>query len=504
MLLLLPLPASALDRSVDETFDGATAFVGGTVAGGVLSVTDGSAVLDLAGATAMTLSARLRLVDGEQVLLGGLALDYTLDGGVVLADSVLPFPDGHYAWEPDDTWVIEPSEEYWDSGNTLHCEVFFDDATNTWFLFWTGERGDAGYPYRSIGVATSDDGQNWTRYEGNPVLWVTMDTTTVDGIHVHMPTVVKEPAGTWHMYYSCYQNGVGHRVCHATSDDGFDWATQGVVVDQGAAGEFDEVSLRMPDVVITDDGTWHMLYNGTKGDEHYGPTGYATSTDGWTWTKHGAITADEWDLQGGGMYIGPYGVEQWWNCADVFCHSTANPTDLSAWTEDPSGVLFEKGWDWWNDGYVQSPSPWLVGGTWHMWFNAYTYDDDAHERIGHAQTVPVPGEWMDVALAWDGATLAATVNGATMTTAISSFESLEFSALGTAELDEVHVAWTVADEADTGTPSAGDSGGASGDSGEAPAGCGCHSSQARVTTMGVLAWVFGSWRRRSPLAAPRR
>ena len=38
--------------------------------------------------------------------------------------------------------------------------------------------------------------------------------------------------------------------------------------------------MRMPDVQIDEGGTWHMLYNGTDPEQHYGPTGYATSADG--------------------------------------------------------------------------------------------------------------------------------------------------------------------------------------------------------------------------------
>ena len=55
---------------------------------------------------------------------------------------------------------------------------------------------------------------------------------------------------------------------------------------------------------------------------------------------------------------------------------------------ETSVVVMEKGFADWSDGYLQAPSPWLVDTTWHMWFNAYTYDGDAGERIGLTAAAP--------------------------------------------------------------------------------------------------------------------
>lgn len=489
MLPILLLVSSALAGSYTDTFDvDAGAWTAGSVADGVLSVTDtlASYALPADAVAPVTVRAMVRLADGERLRLGPLELDYTDGGGVRLGAAALPFPDGHYAWVPDDEPMLPPGPDFWDGANVVHCEVFYDDDTATWFLYWSGEMAE-GYGYRQIGVATSTDGVTWTEYAANPVITIDYDRTTIDGIHVHMPTVVKDTTDTFHMYYACYQNDVGNRLCHATSADGLAWETHGMALDIGAAGEFDSGSLRMPDVLIGDDGTWHMLYNGTDPEQHYGPTGYATSPDGWTWTKHGAITDDESRLQGGGMFAGPYGIEQWWNCNDVFCHSTAEPWALDTWADDEAGVVLAKGWESWTDGYVQAPSPWLVGTTWHMWFNAYSYNDwegtGVHERLGHAQSVPVPGAWIDVAWTWDGGTVTATVAGAEIVSEQAAVSAIELFASGTVELDEIEVTWGDA-PADTGEIDTGGDDTGAADTGAEPinplpeeeAGCGCGSS----------------------------
>lgn len=450
-------PAAAADTVYTDTFDSDLGrWSGGRVEAGRLVVEEGVATLSLG--PLLRFEAELRLTKTDAGALGleagdaRWAADYLEGGGLSLGGRSIPFPEGHRELIPDTTPTIEPGAVYWYGANALHCEVIYDAASATWLLYWTGEMG-SGYPYRQIGLATSPDGVTWTDYPGNPVLTIDYDRSSVDGIHVHMPTVTVGPDGVWHMYYACYQNDVGNRICHATSADGYAWSPEGVVLDRGADGEFDSGSLRMPDVLLDSAGLWHMLYNGTDPEQHYGPTGYATSADGWTWEKHGAITEDETRLQGGGMVETVYGVEQWWNCADVFCYSVAELADLQTWADWPEPVL-SKGWADWSSGYIQAPSVHLEGNTYHLWFNAYDYAVD-DEVIAHARSAPLPGQALTLSLRWDGAVLRAQVDGGpVLETPLAAADALTLTATGQVELDELTLTYALAD-ADTGATDTG-------------------------------------------------
>lgn len=449
-MLCAPLLAGSLDNSFDDPSE---AWPGGEVRDGVMVVEHGSAVLELEHLLDLEGSLRLRLAQGEGVslVLGeAWVADYTASGGISLVGEPVAFPPSHHQWRVDGQPTLQPDGQHWDGGNTLHCDVV-EAPSGERFLYWTGEL-TPGYGYRQIGLARSWDLEAWQEHEGNPVLSVDFDLKSVDGVHVHMPAVVITDTG-WHMLYSCYQNGVGNRICRATSADGVAWAPQGVALDLGEDGAFDSGSLRQPELWIGDDGTWHLLYNGTDPLGHYGPTAWATSPDGVSWTKHGIIAEDDGFLQGGGVVRTPYGLEQWFNCADAFCHAWADPADPATWTPTAAGLAKTTLPDSYGAGYIQAPSLLSAGPTHHMWFNAYGSDAEGsfHERIFHATSEPVPGGWLELELSWDGSTTHIRWTDdqgmtASLEAPTSEVDALRIEAQGSAELDEVHLIWTQQDE----------------------------------------------------------
>ncbi|MBR9705261.1 hypothetical protein GOV12_07650, partial [Candidatus Pacearchaeota archaeon] len=92
--------------------------------------------------------------------------------------------------------------------------------------------------------------------------------------------------GIYHMWYHGY-TGVGnnHKIGYATSIDGFTWSRENngdPVLDIGQIGKFDSMQVRSPSVFY--DGTiYNMWYTGYDGVDL--KIGYATSIDGITWTR---------------------------------------------------------------------------------------------------------------------------------------------------------------------------------------------------------------------------
>ncbi|MCK6523792.1 hypothetical protein L6R49_20475 [Myxococcota bacterium] len=180
---------------------------------------------------------------------------------------------------------------------------------------------------------------------------------------------------------------------------------------------------------------------------------------------------------------------------------------MTVWSDSPEPIL-RKGWAWWNDGYIQAPTPWLVGATWHLWFNGYA-SSDTFERLGHAVSVPSPGAWLDLSLVWDGATLTLGHDGASRAVPLGSPDALRLVARGVAELDVVLLEWTPppedgGDTGDTETDSPADTEADSPADTEAddptpkdPAGCGCGVGGGGAAWLGVVGLVLSRRRARA-------
>lgn len=175
--------------------------------------------------------------------------------------------------------------------------VVYDGSS---FKMWYAGEDNGSYSYENIGLAVSLDGYTWTRQQSNPVLkrgglgqW--------DQGSVTLPFVIYDES-EYKMWYAGEQYSGGYccsqiSVGYATSTDGITWTKVGggPVLKAGIYGSWDDNSVSLPDVIKTSSG-YLMLYRGV-GEDGVGRTGLAISTDGVQWTKKGMINLprSSWD-----------------------------------------------------------------------------------------------------------------------------------------------------------------------------------------------------------------
>lgn len=176
-------------------------------------------------------------------------------------------------WDVRQTPVVKPGTTgSWDAGTVYSPDVL--KVGGTFFMYFTGNNGTSSYS-RSIGVATSSDGLNWSEYVGNPVL--TRDNSSYDSGWVRYGSVLYE-GGTFKMWYTSHTDPTitfQIAVSYATSPDGFHWTKYAGNPVYGGATNF----VEMPSVV-NDRGTYLMAYQGSGGG-----IGFAYSFDGITWNN---------------------------------------------------------------------------------------------------------------------------------------------------------------------------------------------------------------------------
>jgi len=262
---------------------------------------------------------------------------------------------------------LSPSEQGdWD-GFRVHFPCVIPD-TSGYRMWYNGNNPSyPGYGW-SLGMATSFDGTTWTKSGSNPVLGVG-DPGEWDELFRGIVACMKD-GGTYKIWYSGGSAGPW-QIGYATSSDGITWNLHGgnPVLPVGAAGSWDEQEVSYP-AVIKDGGTYKMWYMGC--DAGYGTCsiGYATSTDGVTWAKHGGnpvltSTTGEWDdgdLWGVAVIKSGDTYEMWYRSNDQI--GLATSSDGIAWTKYAGNPVLTEGWD---SAGVSGASVLLDGSTYKMW-----------------------------------------------------------------------------------------------------------------------------------------
>lgn len=181
--------------------------------------------------------------------------------------------------------------------------------TNRRHLYYTGNQGKGSglSSFPGIGLATSDDGQNWKRHGQTPVLAISGEAGTPDAIGIAGGSViqVKQADGTseWRFYYTgCPTIGAPHllnqqkTICLAVSQDGIQWKKRGTILQRDPNRDYENVGVAGPVVLQRADGTFQMWYSAIGSRWGYYCICYAESDDGIFWTR-GAEYGDNLQLE---------------------------------------------------------------------------------------------------------------------------------------------------------------------------------------------------------------
>jgi len=146
----------------------------------------------------------------------------------------------------------------------------------------------------AIGLATSNDGVNWVRSSNQPIL-LPGNPGEWDGLYIESPSVLYDGV-SYFMWYSGIDTSYQVKIGVATSPDGINWTKYAgnPVIDGGSIYSWEGFSVATP-TIIKRNNQFEMWYCGVSYydilDNSTVDTikiGYATSTNGLNWTKHPA------------------------------------------------------------------------------------------------------------------------------------------------------------------------------------------------------------------------
>ena len=130
----------------------------------------------------------------------------------------------------------------------------------------------------------------WTKYSTSSVL-PTGGSGAWDEKAIERPMVIKDGV-TYKMWYYGKNTSDQWRLGYATSSDGTTWSKYGSnpVLTPGGAGAWDSNHVGAAWVIQESSSSYKMWYTGTDqtNDDEDAQIGYATSSDGITWNKYGS------------------------------------------------------------------------------------------------------------------------------------------------------------------------------------------------------------------------
>ena len=240
-------------------------------------------------------------------------------------------------WELLKVPILRPGRwGEWDCSTVCDPAIIFDNGLL--HMWYTGLGTGLG-----IGYATSENGLDWIKYEGNPVI-------TSPGTVGH-PTVMKRNDLFIIFFSGTKRMGDNKRISMGSSIDGIHWRFH-PALDLGKEGEWDDNNVYNP-FVIHDGVRYRMYYSGEDGSGTW-RIGVATSPDGRCWVRHGSnpvLHPDpyyEWDSQSVNnpcVHFDGETYHMWYSGRDNLDYSVgyAVSTDGFTWEKHPENPVITAG-----------------------------------------------------------------------------------------------------------------------------------------------------------------
>ncbi len=207
--------------------------------------------------------------------------------GAATAIGVALSQDG-LTWQRARDTPALPAERTADGGVLAFSEPSVLEVDDGYRMWAVGAQGTEVAIHHAQGV----DGLAWGRRAPNPVLEATAGGRWTERF-VFAPTVTRAD-GIFEVWYAALTDEEETGLGYAASEDGLQWAkSDNNPILSTLAAAWDRIGVDKP-AVLLHGGVYRMWYTGDSGPDPatpQGPTrwsiGYATSTDGVTWERHG-------------------------------------------------------------------------------------------------------------------------------------------------------------------------------------------------------------------------